>query len=80
MGAVPKVICACDDPDMVHRLLEKTKYGVSKQNVNYGLGTRHRRGVVRVNNALIQDSRFKEIQVRGIRLMVGFQFLNNDEG
>lgn len=74
-GYVPKVICAYGHPDMVYKVLEKTKHGLSKQNADYGWGTRHRRGVARINNALRQDSRFRECRVRGIGSMVGFEFL-----
>lgn len=69
-GKVEPVIC----PDV----LEQTSYGVSKQNANYGWGTRHRRGVDRINHALRQDKRFKECRVRGLRLMVGFDYLGEN--
>lgn len=77
-GTVPRVVCAYGHPDMVYDVLEKTKYGVSKQNKNSGWGTQHRRGVARINRALRQDTRFKEVRVRGIRNMVGFQFIGDN--
>lgn len=41
-------------------------------------GTRHRRGVDRINHALRQDKRFRECRVRGLRLMVGFDYLGEN--
>jgi len=77
-GKVEPVICPYGHPDMVHDVLEQTSYGVSKQNADYGWGTRHRRGVDRINHALRQDKRFRECRVRGLRLMVGFDYLGEN--
>ena len=78
-GYVPNVICVFGHPDMAYQVLESIGYGVSKQNADYGWGTRHRRNTRRINNALKQDPRFKKCWVRAMNRLVGFDYLPNKE-
>lgn len=76
---MPKVVCPYGDPDMVHEVLEQTSYGVSKQNMERGWGTRHRNGCRRIISALRKDPRFSECRVRADRPLVAFTYLGEDD-